>query len=229
MSNTKRDQYVNTIAANGHKISRDRVMHAWPVHPHGTSELPAPRGQTRPDHMWVEVGNKGAGFEHVKHEHERDYANKGIPPDRQRERLPQYMEASTTVGRHIGYATKKQTRPVMSTYFKEEQRVVRNGMTVADNGFIVGMNPLSKEKVRRRPGDPQEVSDRTMENLYYYPPTSLRDAVRMQPRRPSHTKARGLISTRPASGEHTGMYEYIVVLESNERCDLRPSFHPQVQ
>lgn len=32
------------------------------------------------------------------------------------------------------------------------------------------MNPISKVDVKRRPGDPQEVSDRTMGNLYYYLP-----------------------------------------------------------
>ncbi|KAK8074556.1 hypothetical protein PG997_009219 [Apiospora hydei] len=170
MSNTKRNQYIDTIAAKGHKITKDQVIHAWPIHPHGTSEYPVPPGQTRPDHVWVEHGGEKSGLYHFTYKHGKDYKNIGVPPEKQEKRLPQYMEASTTVGRHIGYASKKEGRPVMSTYFKDEQRVVRNSVTVANNGYVVGMDPLAKETVRRRPGDPQEVSDRTMKNLYYYPP-----------------------------------------------------------
>ncbi|KAK8008128.1 hypothetical protein PG991_010679 [Apiospora marii] len=162
MSNTKRDQYINTIASNGHKISRDEVVHVWPVHPHGTSELPSQPNKTRPRHMWVEKGNEKSGFSHVTQKHGAEYADNGVPPDKQEERLPQFMEASTTVGRFIGWASKsaakKQDRPVMSTYFKDEKRVVQNGITVADNGYVVGMGPVGDKKIKRKPGDPREVS-----------------------------------------------------------------------
>lgn len=103
-------------------------------------------------------------------EHGKDYERQGFPPAKQAERLPQMMEAATTVGRHIGYVSKRKDRPVMATYMNDEQRIVRNGMTIGNNGFIVGMNPLRKERVRRKAGDPEEVSERTMEKLYYYPP-----------------------------------------------------------
>ncbi|KAI1165922.1 hypothetical protein F5B18DRAFT_649318 [Nemania serpens] len=168
----KKSQYIDTIEAAGHKIDKSRVMHAWPVHPNGTSEFPIVRGQARPQHMWLETGNETSGYQHISYKHSADYEGLGIPRAQQPERLPELMEASTTAGRHIGYNSKTYDRPVMAVYMQDEERVVRNGISVATNGYIVGMNPSSKDKVQRRDGDPSEVSDRAMENLYYYPPTN---------------------------------------------------------
>lgn len=62
----------------------------------------------------------------------------------------------------------------MATYMKSQDgaggQIYREALTVADNGFVVGTQPISSHKVKRRPGEPKEVSDRTLENLYYYPP-----------------------------------------------------------
>lgn len=58
----------------------------------------------------------------------------------------------------------------MATYMKDEGKVHRNALTISENGFVVGMQPISEKKVRRRLGEPKEVSDMTLENLYYYPP-----------------------------------------------------------
>jgi hypothetical protein len=46
-------------------------------------------------------------------------------------------------------------------------KVHKGAVTVASNGYAVGMNPVTN--VKPKPGDPQ-VSNRTMRNLYYYPP-----------------------------------------------------------
>ncbi|KAI1197067.1 hypothetical protein F5X97DRAFT_324807 [Nemania serpens] len=168
----KKSQYIDIIEAEGHKINRNDVMHVWPVHPNGTSEFPKVRGQARPQHMWLETGNERSGYHHVSNEHGSDYAGLGIPLTQQPERIPQLMEAFTTAGRHVGYSSKTYDRPVMAVYLQDEERVVRNGISVATNGYIVGMNPSSKDKVQRRDEDPREVSDRTMENLYHYPRAS---------------------------------------------------------
>jgi hypothetical protein len=56
----------------------------------------------------------------------------------------------------------------MATYV--EGRVHKAALTVGNNGFVVGMNPVSRQKFRAKEGDPGEVSDRTMQNLYHYPP-----------------------------------------------------------
>jgi hypothetical protein len=46
--------------------------------------------------------------------------------------------------------------------------VQKGAVTIASNGYTVGMNPVTNGKPKL--GDSQQVSDRTMTNLYYYPP-----------------------------------------------------------
>ncbi|KAI1110333.1 hypothetical protein F5Y14DRAFT_455168 [Nemania sp. NC0429] len=190
----KKSQYVDKIEAAGYKIDRNNVMHAWHVDPNGTSEFPEVRGQPRPQHMWLETGNKKSGYQHVISEQGTEYERSGMSRAQQPTRLPELMEASTTVGRHIGYNSKRYDRPVMAVYMQDEERVVRNSITVATNGYVVGMNPLSKDKVRRRDEDPREVSERTMENLYHYPPP---------PMTPERRRTHGAQASQPSPTETT--------------------------
>jgi hypothetical protein len=151
------------IQANGHKIQPDKTVNAWKVP--ATSEYPAPHG--RPDYMWMETGSDRAGLGHLQQPSRvRNFANAGIPASEQREKLPVLAEAHTTVGRHVGYSGRD--RPVMATYI--DGQVHKTAVTVGNNGFVVGMNPVSRDKFKVKEGDPGEISDRTMQNLYHYPP-----------------------------------------------------------
>lgn len=141
----------------------------------GTSEIPDdafPKGSGRPTRVFLEQGDKDRGYEHMAVGHGKHFEKKGIPESEQATRLPVLAEASSTVGRHIGYASAKRTpgRPVMATYMKDEGKVHQHALSISSNGYVVGMAPCSEENVRRRQGDPKSVSDKTLENLYYYPP-----------------------------------------------------------
>ncbi|KAI1341685.1 hypothetical protein F5Y15DRAFT_374953 [Xylariaceae sp. FL0016] len=173
----KKKEIVDKIEADGHKITKEDVMHAWHVPPNGTSEIPWKEDTPRPQHMWLEKGRLQpgqtrirAGYGHILHKHQKDFVERGFAPETLQTRVPQVAEASTTVGRHVGYISNKMDRPVMATYMKDEQKVLKTGVTISTNGFIVRMNPIKNEKIKREEGRPQDVSDETLKNLYYYPP-----------------------------------------------------------
>ena len=127
----------------------------------------------------METGSDRAGLGHLQQPcRVRDFANTGIPVSEQREKLPVLAEAHTTVGRHIGYSGKDS--PVMATYV--DGRVHKTAVTVGNNGFVVGMNPVSRDKYKPRKGDPGEVADRTMQNLYHYPPNRRDRRVTEEPK-----------------------------------------------
>ena len=158
---------IQAIKASGKKITPSQTVRAWKVP--ATSEVPMPQG--RPEHMWVETGNSRAGLEHIQCDKAKigAFNGAGIPPSQQWQKLPVLAEAHTIVGRHVGYQTNKKQgqRPVFATYI--EGKVQKMAVTVANNGFIVGMNPRTEE-FKRTANEPGEVSERTMKNLYHYPP-----------------------------------------------------------
>jgi hypothetical protein len=117
--------------------------------------------------MWVETGDEASGLRHVqKKGRSKEFEKMGIPECEQHEKLPLLAEAHTTVGRYVGRQGKD--RPVMATFI--DGKVQRTALTVGNNGYVVSMNPVSNGKLKLKPGDPGPVSDRTMQNLYSYPP-----------------------------------------------------------
>lgn len=119
-----------------------------------------------PTHMWLETGHGRAGLEHMQSEVKvKAFAAAGIPRDEQREKLPVLAQAHTTVGRYIGL--QGPDRPIMATFV--DGRVQRNAISVGNNGYVVGMNAVSSQKLKPKPGAPPPVSDKTMEKLYRYP------------------------------------------------------------
>ncbi|WQF78573.1 hypothetical protein CDEST_03587 [Colletotrichum destructivum] len=158
---------IRNIQTDGHKITADKTVRAWRVPM--TSEFPTPPKATRrPPNMWLEEGNQKSGLQHMTGEQAkiRTFEGVGIPAASQREKIPILAEAATTAGRHITTQGRRNDRPIMSTYV--DGRVMKTAITVAENGYVVGVNPVTK-RFKVRPGDPGEVSDRTMENLYSYP------------------------------------------------------------
>lgn len=166
---------MGQIQAAGRKISPEKVITAWEVPTNGTSEIPpesmGPNG-VRPTLMWLEEGNKKSGLKHVFVKHTKSYRNAGLPTDQLAERVPILAEASTQVGRHEGWMGPQREggRPVMATFMKDEGKVSRNAVQISENGFMVSIQPISVEKTHRVAGDPVRVSDRTLEDLYFYPP-----------------------------------------------------------
>ncbi|OHF00473.1 hypothetical protein CORC01_04223 [Colletotrichum orchidophilum] len=137
-----------------------------------TSEFPTPpKANGRLENMWIEEGTggtRGAGLQHMTTDEKkkRSWEGVGIPRESQREKIPIMFEAATTAGRHITTQGRTDDRRIMSTYV--EGRVMKTAVTVGSNGYVVGANPVTTNFMVR-PGDPGEVSDRTMENLYNYP------------------------------------------------------------
>ncbi|KAL3302292.1 hypothetical protein RB213_003001 [Colletotrichum asianum] len=133
-------------------------------------ELPIPAdASVRPGNLWLEEGNKKAGFKHMQVPDKKSaFEGVGIPVKQQREKLPVMCEAMTTAGRHIGYQSEDHPtpRPVMATYM--DGRVMKASLTVGNNGFVVGVNPQGS-KLPPSACARGEVSDRTMEKLYSYP------------------------------------------------------------
>jgi hypothetical protein len=56
----------------------------------------------------------------------------------------------------------------MATYI--DGQVHKSTTMVGYNGFVVGINPVLRDKFKVKGGDSWEASDRTMENVYRYPP-----------------------------------------------------------
>lgn len=164
-------------------------MAAWDVPANGTSEYPNAGfrpGEKRPTRVWLETGEDNgetAGYSHIRRRHAADLEAKGISLTEQPARVPLLAEAHTTVGRHVGYASGRRGpgRPVMATYMKDEGKIHQDGLNVGSNGYVVSLNPV--DNPHRRPGEPKPVSDRTMKNLYFYPPN--------QPERRSTHEAQG--------------------------------------
>ena len=87
--------------------------------------------------VWLESGNDTAGFNHIIKEHATDFANKGILQTD----IPRYISQALNEGKIVGYQGRGIGRPIYEfTYNGALQRVA---ITVGNNGFIVGANPVS--------------------------------------------------------------------------------------
>ncbi|MFU2164939.1 hypothetical protein ACMZ6Z_09235, partial [Streptococcus pluranimalium] len=89
--------------------------------------------------LWLEKGNERAGLEHIISRHGDEFIQKGIPLDS----IPDYLMDSLEYGELIGYQGRGQGRPIYELTVNGE--VKRVAITVGDNGFIVGANPVSSK------------------------------------------------------------------------------------
>jgi hypothetical protein len=83
--------------------------------------------------VFLESGNAKAGLEHIVTRHGGDFANVGIPEDQ----IPDLVMAAATRGIIVG---KQNTRPIYEVMFNG--RAIRVAVTVGNNGYIVGANPV---------------------------------------------------------------------------------------
>ncbi|KSU20715.1 hypothetical protein M20_1345 [Lactococcus lactis subsp. lactis] len=84
---------------------------------------------------WLENGNDRAGLQHILEEHEQDFLNKGIS----KEEIPTLLKRALSDGKIIGYQGRGTGRPIYEIFYKGNSYEI--GITVGDNGYIVGANP----------------------------------------------------------------------------------------
>ncbi|MCW2641340.1 MAG: hypothetical protein JWP76_3646 [Dactylosporangium sp.] len=83
--------------------------------------------------VFLENGNSRAGLEHIKGRHAQDFANMGVPEDK----IAKLVFSAVTTGNVVSM---QRTRPVYEVVF--EGNVYKIAVSVGDNGFIVGANPV---------------------------------------------------------------------------------------
>ena len=87
------------------------------------------------DIVFLENGNSRAGLQHIKERHAADFAGIGVPE----EKIGKLVVAAAASGRVVGA---QRTRPIFEVIF--EGRTYRLAVSVGDNGFIVGANPVGR-------------------------------------------------------------------------------------
>ena len=86
--------------------------------------------------VWLEKGNSKAGLEHIM-KHVDDFANQGISE----KEIADYVMTAIEHGNVVGYQGKGTGRPIFEFMYKGQLR--RVAVTVGNNGFVVGANPVS--------------------------------------------------------------------------------------
>jgi len=91
--------------------------------------------------VWLERGNRVAGLQHIIRNHEAEFVSVGIPV----EELPVFLMQMLREGEQIG--RQGRDRPVYRIRYRGQDLYV--AITVGDNGFVVGANPVSQSKLRK--------------------------------------------------------------------------------
>ncbi|WP_433470810.1 hypothetical protein [Saccharomonospora azurea] len=118
---------IAELQRQGYKISPERVVRI--------ARLPDERV------VWLEEGDDRRGLQHIIKKHGEDFVGCGIPESK----VVDLVFNALTEGREIGYTATD--RPVYEVRYGP--RVQRVAVTVSENGFIVGANPLSpRSKVK---------------------------------------------------------------------------------
>jgi hypothetical protein len=85
--------------------------------------------------VFLENGNSRAGLEYIKGRHAQDFANVGVPEDK----IAKLVLSAVTTGEVVGV---QRTRPIYEVVF--EGNVYKIAVSVGDNGYIVGANPVGR-------------------------------------------------------------------------------------
>jgi hypothetical protein len=83
--------------------------------------------------IFLENGNSRAGLLHIKGRHAGDFANLGVPESK----IGKLVFTAVTEGSVVGT---QRTRPIYEVLF--EGKAYKVAVSVGDNGFIVGANPV---------------------------------------------------------------------------------------
>ncbi|WP_330437878.1 WXG100 family type VII secretion target [Micromonospora sp. NBC_00821] len=85
--------------------------------------------------VFLETGNDRAGLAHITSRHADDFAKVGVPE----EKIPDLVFTAVTRGEVVGT---QRTRPIYEVLF--EGRTYKLAVSVGNNGFIVGANPVGR-------------------------------------------------------------------------------------
>jgi filamentous hemagglutinin len=91
--------------------------------------------------VFLEIGNDGAGWQHIRKEHAENFAARGIPENQ----IIDAVMAAVINGRILGNQGRSRT-----VYEIELNGAIQYiSVQVASNGYIVGANPTRKILIRR--------------------------------------------------------------------------------
>jgi filamentous hemagglutinin len=114
-----RTQLIDDLVAGGTRITPENVV-----------DIRSINGRT----VWLETGNSNAGLRHIVGEHGPEFAQRGIPEAE----IPDVLFAALQRNNVVGYQGRGTGRPIYE--FEYGGQTHRLGVTVGDNGFIVGAN-----------------------------------------------------------------------------------------
>jgi hypothetical protein len=83
--------------------------------------------------VFLEKGTSRAGLQHITERHAGEFANIGVPEDK----IAKLVFSAVTTGTVVGA---QRTRPIYEVVF--EGKLYKLAVSVGDNGFIVGANPV---------------------------------------------------------------------------------------
>lgn len=91
--------------------------------------------------VFLEIGNDGAGWQHIRKEHAENFAARGIPENQ----IIDAVMAAVINGRILGNQGRSRT-----VYEIELNGAIQYiSVQVASNGYIVGANPTRKNLIRQ--------------------------------------------------------------------------------
>ena len=117
---------INELATNGVKFTRENIV----------ATTRSPSGQI----VFLETGNSRAGLQHIIGEHGNDFAIIGVSQTE----IPSVVMQAVTQGRIVGYQGVGTGRPIFETVINGQPQ--RIAVTVSNNGFVVGANPVGSVK-----------------------------------------------------------------------------------
>ena len=91
---------------------------------------------------WLENGNDSVGLKHIKHEHSKEFQNIGIKDDL----IPELLKEAIVHGKIIGYQKTTNIFPRKVYEVEFMGKIIKIAISISDNGFIVGANPINREK-----------------------------------------------------------------------------------
>ena len=90
---------------------------------------------------WLEEGSKSAGWAHIK-KHSKEFQDKGIKENL----IPELLKEAIIHGKIIGHQKTKNKFPREVYEVEFMGKIIKIAISISNNGFIVGANPINKEK-----------------------------------------------------------------------------------
>jgi hypothetical protein len=101
--------------------------------------------RARGEIVFLERGSESAGLKHILSQHLEDFERAGI----RQEDIPDAIMKAVSEGKVVGMEGSLRPRPVFEFQFDGKLR--RIAVTIGDNGYVVGANPISLSAVFKEP------------------------------------------------------------------------------